>query len=1101
MINEIKKKLRKFIIRYHLNQMIRGTIFAITGLLGALLAVILAEHIGYFNAGVRKFIFFAYLIFAGVILYRYILLSLLKIYGISKPISDLEASQYIGKYMADVEDKLTNLLQLENLKDAKETDKQFLKQAIEQKANELKPFEFKKVIDLTVNRKYLKYLGFPVLVFIALLISAPDIIVQPTTRIAKYNEEFERPQPFYITLENSSLEVAKGDDIRLNVKISGDQRPEKLFYHSGNNQNRFVKKSSDEYTLQLKNVKTDQDFIITDGIVESEKHKIVVREKPEILGYTIEMDYPDYTGKEDESTENKGDIIVPHGTNIKWKFEVSNTEQIKMLVDDEVVHLKDKFETQKQALNNFSYRLVSSNQYITSEDTLDFEVKVVPDQYPEIELNITDDSSSTERAFFSGVIGDDYGFSELIFAWKINEQEKYKQIPININDKNINQQAFYFTLQRDTLMNPGDELSYYFKVWDNDRINGPKSTKTSVRTLKEPSEDEIEEEIKKQSQNFKEKSKEVSRDVDKMKQDFENIRKKMVEKENLEWDDKEAIKDFLKKSENLENQIKELKNDLQQKMKDEEKIREKNKELLEKEKKLKDLMDKLLDEELMKKIDELKKLLEEKDKEKVRQQMEQLMQDQMDMDKEMERNLELFKRLDVKKDIQDSMEDLKKLEEKQKDAIETEEDKSKKQENINKEFDDIQEKLEESRQKNKELDDPMNLEDTEKDEKNLENSLKKSLEELDQGKQKQGEQSQQESKQKMNDLSEKLQDMMMEMEMEQKGEDLRTIRQLMDNTLKLSLEQEALMNEFETTSNDDPQFVELIQEQKDIKDDLQKVKDSLYALSKRQIMIQSFVNKELNDIDRNMSKAMESMLALNTIGHTRKRDKDEAVSRQQYIMKGLNNIALMLSESMENMKNQMRKQGRKMGKKDCQNPKPGKSGKQSLEQMQKQLNKSLEQMKKEMEKGMKKGEDGKSMSEKFARNAAKQREIRRKLEQLRKEMQSKGNPESKSIGETLQDMEETEEDLVNKILRENMLERQEEIMTRLLKHQKAKRKQEYEDERKSEEAKSEENSNPEEFLEYKRGKEKETELLRLVPPELAPFYRNKMNEYYLNLGR
>ena len=265
MINEIKKKLRKFVIRYHLNQMIRGTIFAITGLLGVLLAVLLAEHIGYFNADVRKVIFYAYLAYAGVIIYRFIFLSLFKIYGISKPISDMEASHYIGKYLKDVDDKLTNLLQLENLGNAKEIDKQFLAQAIEQKAKELKPFEFKSVIDFRVNRKYLKYLSFPLLIFIALLISAPDIIVEPTKRIAKYNEEFERPQPFYITLENASLEVAKGDDLQLNVKIRGDQRPEKLFYKSGNSRNRFVKKSSDEYSLKLKNVRNEKDFIITDG--------------------------------------------------------------------------------------------------------------------------------------------------------------------------------------------------------------------------------------------------------------------------------------------------------------------------------------------------------------------------------------------------------------------------------------------------------------------------------------------------------------------------------------------------------------------------------------------------------------------------------------------------------------------------------------------------------------------------------------------------------------------------------------------------------------------------------------------------------------------
>ena len=1100
MINEIKNKIRKFVIRYHLNQMIKGTIFAITGLLAALLVILLAEHFGYFNADIRKSLFFAYIIFAVIVVYKFIVISLFKIYGISKPISDKEASEYIGKYMEDVKDKLTNLLELEDLSHAKETDKQFLNQAIEQKAKELKPFEFKNVIDLRVNKKYLKYLSIPIIILIAILVSAPNIIIEPTKRITKYNAKFEKPQPFYIEIANDSLEVAKGEDFRINVNIQGDERPEKLFFKSGKQKNRLVKESSDLYKLTLKNIRQEKEFIITDGIVESDVYKITVRNKPEIVGYNIEMDYPEYTGKEKKTTENKGDLNVPCGTKIMWDFNAKNTKDIKMIFNEtDINNIKDDFQAEKKALNNFSYQLVSSNKYITSKDTLDFEVNVIPDQYPDIELNHIDDSSSNNRVFFSGMIGDDYGFTKLRFSWKKNEEEEYKNLPVDV-EYDITRQKFYYTLRYDTIMNPGDELSYYFKVWDNDQVKGPKSSKTELRTISEPSEEEIEEKIEEKTENFRKKSKETASDIKKMKKDFEALRKKMVEKKNLNWDDKKAIKDFLEKSESLQKQIEQLKKDLEQKKKKEEKLRKKEEEIRKKEKKLEELMEKLLDEELLKKIEELKELLDKDKKDKLNKKMEKMMQEHQDMKKELKRNLELFKRLDVEKDIKEAIKDLKKLKEKQENALKSEEEKKEKQKDINDEFDDIKDKLEKSREKNKELDDPMDLENTEKEEEDLKKSLKKSLENIKKGKPKAGEKKQQESKQKMDNLSEKLQNMMMEMQMEQKGEDLETIRQLMNNTLKLSLEQESLMEKFENTSNDDPQFVELIQQQKDLKEDLQKVKDSLYALSKRQIMIQSFVNREISDIDRNMGKAMDAMLAMNTIGRTRKRDKDEAVRRQQYIMKGLNNIALMLSESMENVKKQMRQQGRKMGKKKCNNPKPGKSGKPSMGEMQKQLNESLKKMKEEMKKGKKKGSDGKSMSEKFARNAAKQRQIRQRLEKLRKEMQNKGNPAGKSIGETLEEMEKTEEDLVNKIIRENMIERQEKIMSRLLEHQEAKRKQEYKEERKSKEAKSEEKGNPEEFLEYKKSKARETEMLRLVPPELTPFYRNKINEYYINLG-
>ena len=39
------------------------------------------------------------------------------------------------------------------------------------------------------------------------------------------------------------------------------------------------------------------------------------------------------------------------------------------------------------------------------------------------------------------------------------------------------------------------------------------------------------------------------------------------------------------------------------------------------------------------------------------------------------------------------------------------------------------------------------------------------------------------------------------------------------------------------------------------------------------------------------------------------------------------------------------------------------------------------------------------------------------------------------------------------------------------------------------------------FLEYKRMKEKELELLNTVPPNLTPYYKEKVNTYLNNSGK
>ena len=85
----------------------------------------------------------------------------------------------------------------------------------------------------------------------------------------------------------------------------------------------------------------------------------------------------------------------------------------------------------------------------------------------------------------------------------------------------------------------------------------------------------------------------------------------------------------------------------------------------------------------------------------------------------------------------------------------------------------------------------------------------------------------------------------------------------------------------------------------------------------------------------------------------------------------------------------------------------------------------------------------------------------------------------------------------NQITRETV-QRQQEIVTRLLRAENAEREREWDDKRQATEGKNEHLSNPIEFLEYKKVKMKEMELLKTVPASLKPFYKLKVDEYFNN---
>ncbi|MBL4594055.1 MAG: hypothetical protein JKX68_09605, partial [Flavobacteriales bacterium] len=285
---------------------------------------------------------------------------------------------------------------------------------------------------------------------------------------------------------------------------------------------------------------------------------------------------------------------------------------------------------------------------------------------------------------------------------------------------------------------------------------------------------------------------------------------------------------------------------------------------------------------------------------------------------------------------------------------------------------------------------------------------------------------------------------------------------------------------------------------KKLKDDAKMIEDSLFALSKRVVELESTINREISAINNNMEK---------TINFMEDRQIPMAAARQQYVMTSINNLALLFDEVLQQMQKQAQQ---KPGEGSCDKPggngKP-KAGMGSIKKMQKQLQKQLEAMKKAMEKGNKPGgkkpgdkegegmgmPGGKGMSESLAKMAAQQAKIRQALNKL-----SGGSPGLNGISKM---MEQTETDIVNKRITQRTINRQKEILTRLLESEKADREREWDEKRESKEGKNQVKGNPELFFEYNQQKEQEVDLIKTTPPNLNTFYKKKVTQYFQKINQ
>jgi hypothetical protein len=184
-------------------------------------------------------------------------------------------------------------------------------------------------------------------------------------------------------------------------------------------------------------------------------------------------------------------------------------------------------------------------------------------------------------------------------------------------------------------------------------------------------------------------------------------------------------------------------------------------------------------------------------------------------------------------------------------------------------------------------------------------------------------------------------------EMEQLEEDVKMLRQILDNLLAFSFSQEDLMKQFKGLKRGSPSFNKDLKIQQNLKQQFKHVDDSLFAMSLRNPKIAEDVTKEIGNVHYNIDKALDNFVDSQI---------PKGLSHQQYTISAANKLADFLSDALNNMQSEMQMSGAGKGGK----PKLGKgqgSGMQLPDIIKKQEGLG-EKMKEGMKKGKKPG-DGK----------------------------------------------------------------------------------------------------------------------------------------------
>ncbi len=1132
--SQLDQQLQNFRKKYYTDKILRGSLILLLLFSSMIFVALLSEGLFGFSSGVRTGIVFG---LGGIFLLTLgfmVLWPLSKLLSLSKTISDFQIAGMVKNYFPNINDKLINLLQLRS----SQRDNQLALAAVDQKAAEIAPVPLSRAINLNVNRKYLLLLLIPFLFFGMTYLADKDLLSSSAAHLINYKDDFVPPASFTVILTEVPSEMVAGQDYKVEVKVEGRELPEELFiYMKKSSETQFLdytleKESNASFSYVLSDLKEDFSFYVTNPAferVDFDQYNIKVLKRPFIKKFKIKINYPAYTGLGSEVLEdNVGDFKAIKGSSISWEMEPQGALSEAFLVNDidksvqpfKLQENAEMFRYNHRLMDNLEYFIsLNSSEGISNIDTVKYRADVLLDRYPSVYvfspnndfLVDLDPSMPLELE-----IADDFGFTKMSLFYRFTKSggendvsTSYKEYALKIQKKTLLQPLNYLVDLTELGLREGDELEYYIKVWDNDGVSGAKASTSATFKVIYPTLDDKYDELAAKQDDVKDDLENLKRKSEDLKEQYKKFQRELLDKKQLSFDDKKQLQKMIKEHEDMMKQIEDAQKKFEETKEELEKNQMISEQTLEKYEQLNEFMEKLKDTKVEEMLKKMQEEMEELDPEAIKEQLENLEMSDEEIQKSLERTLELLKQLEVQAKIDEIRNKLENLEAKQENLnektentdpkdnegleknAERQKELEKQMEEIQKDLEELNKMKEETKTPDKEKMDDINKkgDEAKEDMKDASEQLKDASEKSQEGKKSQSKsskssasQKQKDAKQKMQEMSEQLSGMQMDMQQQQDQQNLENLRELLENLLKLSFDQEDLRDEVKSLKYGDPVLKEKGQGQKKLQDDMGLVKDSLEALAKKVFQIEKKVLDETKNITENMKKSQEFF---------RNKQIPMINYHQQTAMTSINELANMLSEVMKQIQQQMMSamQGQGM----C--PKPGSSGEgmEKMIQQQQQLNEQMMQM-------MKGGQGKGGMDPgKLAQMAAQQEAIRKALKEAHQKIQEEGGKGLGDMGKVMEDMEETEQELLKKMLTKETIERQKKILTRLLHSDKAIRERDLDEKRESKSGFVDERKSPEKLSEEEYKNKLRQELLKSNQLEYSSDFIKLIEQYYKKL--
>ena len=658
-------------------------------------------------------------------------------------------------------------------------------------------------------------------------------------------------------------------------------------------------KDQNNYHLTLENIRKPIDYYIQaipgfpaewhDKLL-SKTYLVETLNPPMVNELQIEIQPPFYTKLPQKFLElNVGDIMAYPGSKIKISGQASkNLKTAEVIFSDE-----EKIEC-KIRENKFSYTFTinSDKSYyiaicdyedLSNQNPIKYSITVLADQFPFVE--IIEPGQDLEIAADGAVNlviegNDDFGFKSLDLNYQVvgkikeTRDSTWQIVPIKINSMVAKhfQQSYLWNFAN-LPVSYEDVVKYYVTVTDNDIINGPKKSQSSIYYIRFPSLEQLFDEFQMTQDENLETTEDLAKESEELKKDLEEISREMKREKELDWERKRSLEATIEKQKKIQEKIQKIENDLDQAINKMENNQSFSPELLEKYHQLQDLFQEIATPELMQAMDELQNAMDNLDQKSGQQSVEKFKLNQERFKENLERTLALFEKVKLEQELDRMVKMAEQLKKEQSEISKALEDDKLLNENEQRSLLDKEEKqkdlLEGIEKSLAELDKNETLNEYPKSQNYLEeakdsgaqlqNQMQEMMSQMSAGSQSQAGNTSKELEQQMSQLSSSLQQAQNEMMMSDKKKIMAKMQKITENLLKLSENEENLISETKGLSNYTDRYPEVAGAQQRIIEGMSYVIRDIIDLSHETFFISPEISKSLGSANGNMRKSLSEL--------------------------------------------------------------------------------------------------------------------------------------------------------------------------------------------------------------------------------------------------